>query len=370
MSSTNKYNLPAYPPPAGVTAQIGHAPNGNTTTVAIITLCLALTSIAVALRVYSRFFVLCKVQLQDYLMLLSFTIYIAFLGIYLRLVHYPGWFVHLWDLTWGEFIEFLRLGIISTSVFLAFYVAIKTAILLEWLSLFLPDGGDRRSLFYWSCHIILWANVLFCTSELILVNLACTPIEYSWDRTIEGYCRIETGKTSLSAAVFAFVTDVIIFFIPQRIIWTLNMTWRRKLGVSVVFALGLAACTASIVRLYYTVQRNVSYDLSYHLSRVQLTAVGEGAAALLVFCIPAAPKAVAAIKQSQLVLPLPSWSSLVSVIRRRASQGSLDSKSPDAGSSPFAPSGEKHKVSSDRWQAGSGSVEPSGTLGAITQRRV
>ncbi|KAI3318411.1 hypothetical protein HD806DRAFT_540261 [Xylariaceae sp. AK1471] len=60
------------------------------------------------------------------------------------------------------------------------------------------------------------------------------------------------------------------------------MSWRRKLGVSIVFALGLAACTASIVHLSYTVERAGSSDLAYHLSSVQLTVAGEGAADVLV----------------------------------------------------------------------------------------
>ncbi|KAI0116551.1 hypothetical protein GGR51DRAFT_501763 [Nemania sp. FL0031] len=357
MADTDIFELPAHPPPPGVMAQIGHAPNGNATTVGIISLCLALTSIAVALRVYSRFFLLRKVQLQDYLMLASFALYITLNVFYLRLVRYPGWFVHIWDLTLGEFTEFLHLGILSTSIFLGFYIPIKTAILLEWISIFIPDGGDRRRTFYWSCQFILWANLLFCTSELLLVNLACTPHEYAWNRTIKGHCTIDTADTSLAASVFAFATDVIIFFIPQRIIWTLNMTWRRKAGVSVVFALGLAACTASIIRLYYTVQRAMSFDLSYHLSSVQLTAVGEGAAALLVFCVPAAPKAMAALNLSRLGRSLPSWSSLVSVIRRRPSRGTLGSD--PSGSSPSHPSSsvpnEKNRGIGGEWKAGSDS---------------
>ncbi|KUI74339.1 hypothetical protein VM1G_09892 [Cytospora mali] len=153
-----------------------------------------------------------------------------------------------------------------------------SAILLEWIGIFLPNGGHRRSLFFWACHFIMWSNIVYCIVVLVLVNLSCVPYEYLWNRTIEGgYCRIDTAYTSLSAACFAFSTDITILFIPQRVIWTLNMSRRRKLGVSVVFTLGIAACTASVVRLVYTVARAESSGLTYHLSSVQLTAVGEGA---------------------------------------------------------------------------------------------
>ncbi|KAI0200235.1 hypothetical protein F4808DRAFT_470650 [Astrocystis sublimbata] len=351
MATSSIYDLPAHPPPPGVSAQIGHAPNRNSTTVGVISLCLILSTIGVALRVYARFFVLRKVQLQDYLMLLSFSLYVTFNGLYLNLVHSPGWFVHIWDLTLGEFVDFLHYGVVATSVFLGFYIPIKSAILLEWLSLFVP-GGSRRSIFFWSCHLILWANLLFCAAELFLVNLACTPAEYAWNRTIKGHCAIDTGYTSLSSSIFAFVTDALIFFVPQRIIWTLNMTWRRKLGVSVVFALGLAACTASLIRLYYTVQRNQGYDLSYRLSSVQLTAVGEGAAALLVFCVPATPKAVAAIRESRLGKSLLPWSSLVSIIRRHHTPQASQESSQHGDTAPYTTLVEKTVGNNQRWQGG------------------
>ncbi|KAI1195039.1 hypothetical protein F5X97DRAFT_326931 [Nemania serpens] len=117
------------------------------------------------------------------------------------------------------------------------------------------------------------------------------------------------------------------------------------------------ACTASIIRMYYTVQRTTSLDLSYHLSSVQLTAVGEGAAALLVFCVPAAPKALASLNLTQLGRSLPSWSSLVSVVRRRPSRGTLGSD--PSGRTPSDPSSSltkgKNGSIGDGWKAGSDS---------------
>jgi hypothetical protein len=232
-------------------------------------------------------------------------------------------------------------------------MTIKAAILVEWIRIFLPDGGNRRNLFFWACHFVIWANVVYCSTTIILVNLSCVPHEYLWNRTLPGgYCRINTAYTSLSAACFAFATDVIILLIPQRVIWKLNMSWKRKLGVSVVFALGLAACATAIVRLVYTVGRAGSDDLTYHLSSVQLTAVGEGACAILVLCVPAIPKAVSGLNLPKVLSSIPSWSSLVSFARRRPSQESLRKNHADASSWP-KPSQETDN--DKHWKTGSGS---------------
>ncbi|KAK9439739.1 60S ribosomal protein L36 [Metarhizium brunneum] len=71
------------------------------------------------------------------------------------------------------------------------------------------------------------------------------------------------------------------------------MSRRRKLGDSIVFTLGIAACVASIVRFYFTVLKSTSADLTYHSSMMQLTAVAEGVCGTLVLCVPAMPKAAA-----------------------------------------------------------------------------
>lgn len=209
-------------------------------------------------------------------------------------------------------------------MFLGFLIAIKTAVMVEWMHLFLPNGGHRNRAFFWACHFVIWANITFCVVTLILVNLSCVPYEYTWNRTLPGgYCRINTAYTSLSAGAFAFATDIIILFIPLRIISKLHISRNRKIGVSFVFALGVAACIASIVRLYYTVGRTESADLTYNLSRVQLTAVGEGTAVILVLCVPTWPSAAAALKSSNIMHSLPSWSHLVSSLRNRSSQNSF-----------------------------------------------
>ncbi|KID67784.1 uncharacterized protein G6M90_00g093840 [Metarhizium brunneum] len=194
----------------------------------------------------------------------------------------------------SDLMEFLRLSIPTTCMFLSLIITIKTAILVEWICIFLPDGGNQRHLFFWTCHFIIWANIIYCT----VVNLSCVPHEYLWNRTvIGGCCRVNTAYLALATACLAFAIDTIVLFIPQRIIWTRNMLRRRKLGDSIVFTLAMAACVASIVRLYVTVLKSMSADLTYHSSMVQLTAVVEGVCGILVLCVPAMPKAVSGMKR-------------------------------------------------------------------------
>lgn len=44
---------------------------------------------------------------------------------------------------------------------------------------------------------------------------------------------------NLSSAVINFLSDVIIFALPQQVIWGLRMTKGKKLGVAALFAAGI-----------------------------------------------------------------------------------------------------------------------------------
>lgn len=389
--STTDMDMPAMEPPPGVVANFDDPPNRNTMALAVMSVCLAVSTVAIALRLYSRWAVVQMVQYQDYLLLASFGIYVAMIAILYRLSDELGLFIHVWDVRNRDLVEFLRVSqphrrefgflifehsetetlwsvqviVIGTYLFLALLVSLKTAILLEWIHIFLPDGGNRRNLFFWACHLVIWANLIFCTVTAIIYSLACVPHEYLWNHTIEGgYCRMSTAYIGLSTACFVFATDIIILFIPQRIIWQLNMSRSRKVGVSFVFALGLAACAASIVRLYVHVERAESADITYHLSSMMLTGVGECACAILVLCVPAVPKAFTELRLSGLLSSFPLWSSLLSYAGYSSSQEPRKKKYTGDGATAWPESAEK--AYKRHWQVGSSSERSLVPLGHVS----
>jgi hypothetical protein len=115
--------------------------------------------------------------------------------------------------------------------------ALKTAILLEWLRIFNPTG--KRNTFFWACHIILWINILFYSASFFAINLACIPRQRIWDKTItEGHCFNE-NELYLAGTIVNLISDVAILLVPQKVIWSLKMSVKRKIGVSLIFATGL-----------------------------------------------------------------------------------------------------------------------------------
>lgn len=110
MSTTDIMDTPAITPPPGVVPNFDDPPNGNTMALAVMSVCLAVTTIAMVLRFYSRWAVVQMVQWQDYLLLVAFGIYIAMLALTYRLSSEVGWFVHRWDLQTRDVVEFLHVS--------------------------------------------------------------------------------------------------------------------------------------------------------------------------------------------------------------------------------------------------------------------
>lgn len=207
---------------------------------------------------------------------------------------------------------------------------IKAAILLEWVRIFVPAG--TRNSFYYTCHILLWINVLFYVAIIIAVNLACTPYQQNWDKSLRGHC-IRTDLANMSSAIINFVFDLIIPILPQRGIWRLHMSRQKKLGVSLVFAIGFmfvflqsfssdvgytlvyvltpplfSACLTAGFRVGITIRAVTTTPYTtYSYSQLSLCCLAEMTCGFLVFCIPTAPRAFHTLKATKMISTLKSW---------------------------------------------------------------
>lgn len=112
----------------------------------------------------------------------------------------------------------------------------KTAILLEWVHLFVPRG--TRNAFYWSARVMMIVNILLYSSALIANFAGCQPLERFWNFWVPGHC-VDRKARNIVTACFNVVLDVMILLLPQPVIWKMQMTSARKNGIFVVFSVGL-----------------------------------------------------------------------------------------------------------------------------------
>jgi hypothetical protein len=114
---------------------------------------------------------------------------------------------------------------------------LKAGILLEWTRLFVPLGIHNA--FWWTCHVTLWVNVMFYIACTVVENFSCTPRKKIWDKVMtEGHC-VNNPALIMSSGILNLLSDVLIFTIPQKIIWSLHISTRKRVGICLIFATGV-----------------------------------------------------------------------------------------------------------------------------------
>lgn len=93
-------------------------------------------------------------------------------------------------------------------------------------------------------RIAWWINVVLVTMYFaallagLLTQCGSSPVSTLW--RAPAICA-HNQKASSGAAIMGFlnaVLDTLILVLPIRMVWTLQMSFRQKFGVSAIFALG------------------------------------------------------------------------------------------------------------------------------------
>lgn len=80
------------------------------------------------------------------------------------------------------------------------------------------------------------------------IILQCNPVAKSWRPEIDGTC-LDTYETWNATAAVTIACDIIVFTLPVPIFWSLQMSTRRKIGLMILFLLGLFTTVCSVVRM-------------------------------------------------------------------------------------------------------------------------
>ncbi|TGJ84619.1 hypothetical protein E0Z10_g4159 [Xylaria hypoxylon] len=282
---------PALTPPPGVVPNFDNPPNWNHWGILTNILCLFITLLVIGLRAYAKIICVRKLHIEDYLIVPALATYAGSVYCDFWMIKDDGLFVHQWDIQLkhlGRIIYILHVGSNLCAVTI---MILKASILLEWIRIFVPLGSHNR--LYWTIMIVLVLHTLFYIGWIILENLTCEPYSKIWDVTVVGGSCIDIKKTYIMAAAVNLLADFIILALPQWTIFTLQMTLKKKMGVFLVFAIGLLACISAAIRLHVSVSFYPSSDIVFAQAGLYLWALAEMTCLFLVFCVPAIPRVFA-----------------------------------------------------------------------------
>lgn len=106
-------------------------------------------------------------------------------------------------------------------------------------------------------RIVIWLfmsfTILAHVAGILVLLFQCTPVKKSWAPRTPGKCLPNVGTFYALAAISIFC-DVVIFFLPVPLLARIKINIRRKIGLIAIFLLGLFTTVCSTMRM---VQINV-----------------------------------------------------------------------------------------------------------------
>ena len=110
---------------------------------------------------------------------------------------------------------------------------VKTSLLLLYYRLF-PGQNLRRATFM--VGALMWS--FFIASTIVQLNI-CVPVRFFWNKDISGgRCPLDVNKFYLSGSIFNMITDIMVLSLPLPTVWNLQISVKKKIGLSFVFLLG------------------------------------------------------------------------------------------------------------------------------------
>jgi hypothetical protein len=136
------------------------------------------------------------------------------------------------------------MGHIAATMYILTMFFAQSAILLELIRIFIPGNvhifvpGHTHSKFFWVCRGTQFVVAIYWISVLIFQQFWCRPLSRAWSPWASGSCIDRKVVDKLSAYINIFI-DLIIYILPQTIIWRLNSSILNKTTQSLAFSFAL-----------------------------------------------------------------------------------------------------------------------------------
>ena len=140
----------------------------------------------------------------------------------------------VWTMDPSELTTFVKFLYVMEILYLAELSLIKLSLSLFYLFIF-PGAIIRRLL--WGTAIF---NILFGVAFVVTAVFQCSPISYYWTQYVEhsgGNC-VNINVFGWANAAISVAADIWLIALPLSQVRALNLHWKKKLGVTVMFLTG------------------------------------------------------------------------------------------------------------------------------------
>jgi len=247
-----------------------------------------LVTVFLALRIFSRAFLVKSFGLDDGLALSSFACFIAFVALCLILIEQGS----------GRHIEYIQY-VLTQSETDSTEVNDYAAHLLYTTALFLCRLSGL-AFFYRLCSrhqpllraIRVAAAFLVCAflPQFFLILFHCRPVTglwpYAWQPNANAYKCLTWGTVYVTNSGLSLVCDFVVFSIPIAMISLLKLSQGRKIMLAFILMPGVMVIGISIARLYLCVVGQWASDGSWYYNPQLVIEVAEIGGTLVALSVP------------------------------------------------------------------------------------
>ncbi|KAL5340231.1 hypothetical protein BJX70DRAFT_387454 [Aspergillus crustosus] len=236
--------------------------------------------LAVVLRVMNRV-VGGQLGLDDYTIVASLLVAVAIAGVGIPLKTY-GLGKNIWTVPFNDISETMKLFFVEENLYCLCVGVIKCSMLLLYLRLF-PNKALRLTI-----YMTLGVTIAWTTASLFSQLFSCSPISHywtRWDGEHEGRCTSHNALL-LAHAVINIVLDVAVMAIPMPVLIKLQMSLEKRIGMCMMFAVGIVVTVISILRLVEAVGFNTTMNPTKDFVPVGIWSLLEIDVGIMCSCMP------------------------------------------------------------------------------------
>ncbi|RYO95809.1 hypothetical protein DL765_011771 [Monosporascus sp. GIB2] len=222
----------------------------------VVILCPAIALSCVALRLYTRVFLLKRVFLEDYIIVAAMVVCIL-MSVFMVIAFTTGSGRHIEALTKEQIILQLRISPGVHLNYIASHMFLKLSILLHYTRISVMPFERRL------CYILIGV-LLSGYFAIIIVSLTrCIPFKAIWTPNIPGAKCINHTAYFFALQIHSLVMDVIILVAPLFILRHLTIPWPQRVLLAIVVGFGGMACIAAVLRLQVLTLSTTSPDKTW-----------------------------------------------------------------------------------------------------------
>ncbi|KAF4309732.1 putative integral membrane protein [Botryosphaeria dothidea] len=165
------------------------------------------------------------------------------------------------------------------AVYYAAMATVKQSYLFFYLRIF-PHKEFKT--WVWVCMFLVFG---YWAGSMLQIFLICSPFEMNWNPTVPGGHCASYNVAFTTIGCVNMVTDLIIMLLPIPFIRKLQMAIGTKIGLYVIFSIGLFVTAITVIRIRVLTRVDFT-DLSYSMIDAAFWSVAEPAVAIINSCIP------------------------------------------------------------------------------------